>query len=79
MATEKQLVGKPYVEHLPDEYSEQEKADGASWPLGPGMYEMGFEINGAKFPLARYKGGEVQKRIKNAKAESGTSDTESTS
>jgi hypothetical protein len=69
MADEQTLSATPYAVHIPDEYSAQEKAEGATWELGAGHYEFGFEINGARFPLARLKGGGVQKRLAAAKAQ----------
>jgi hypothetical protein len=69
MATEETLTATPYAVHIPDEYLPQEKAEGASWELGAGHYEFGFEVNGARFPLARLKGGGVQKRLAAAKAQ----------
>jgi hypothetical protein len=68
MADQETLTATPYAVHIPDEYLPQEKAEGASWELGAGHYEFGFEINGARFPLARLKGGGVQKRLAAAKA-----------
>lgn len=65
---EEKLSATPYAERIPDEYTETEKAEGASWPLGGGFYELGFEVNGAKFPLARLHGGTVQRRFEQAKA-----------
>jgi hypothetical protein len=58
----------PYAVHLPDEYTETEKRDGASWELGAGQYELGFEVDGAKIPLARVKAGGVLKKLAAAKA-----------
>lgn len=67
MADEKTLTATPYVVHIPDSYSEQEKREGASWELGAGQHEFGFEVNGARFPLARLKSGGVLKKLAAAK------------
>jgi hypothetical protein len=67
MADEKALTVKPYAVYVPDGYSETEVRDGASWQLGAGHYEFGFEADGARFPLARLKGGGVQKKLAAAK------------
>jgi hypothetical protein len=37
MADEKTLTATPYVIHIPDAYSAQEKAEGATWELGAGQ------------------------------------------
>lgn len=77
MADEKKFTAKPYFVHLPDEYTEAEAAQGASWPLGAGFYEVGFEVNGARFPLARLHGGAVEKQFRlaeEAKAPNGPPD-----
>jgi hypothetical protein len=79
MADNEPLTATPYAVHIPDTYSEQEKREGASWELGAGHYEFGFEVNGARFPLARLKGGGVQKRLASAKAareQQGTASTD---
>jgi hypothetical protein len=68
MATEQKLTPTPYFVHLPDEYTDTEKDQGASWPLGAGFYEVGFEVNGARFPLARLHGGAVAKQFALAEA-----------
>jgi hypothetical protein len=67
MATEETLSATPYVKYLPDTYSTVEAADGASWELGAGHYEFGFEVNGARIPLMTMKGGGVQKKLAAAK------------
>jgi hypothetical protein len=67
MADKETFTPTPYFDHIPDEYTDAEKAEGASWELGAGHYELGFEVNGARFPLARVKGGGVQKKLKAAK------------
>jgi hypothetical protein len=79
MADNETLTATPYAVHIPDTYSEQEKREGASWELGAGHYEFGFEVNGARFPLARLKGGGVQKRLAAAKAQRDTEGAASTS
>jgi hypothetical protein len=62
------LTATPYIEHVPDTYTDAEIAQGANWELGAGHYVLGFEVNGAKIPLAKVKGGGVQKKLAAAKA-----------
>jgi hypothetical protein len=63
------------MRYEPDTYTEQEVRDGASWPLGAGHYVIGANVNGAFFPIARLKGGGVQKKLAAAKAASQSSST----
>ena len=56
------------VRYEPDTYTDAEVRDGASWPLGAGHYVIGANVDGAFFPLARLKGGGVQKKLAAAKA-----------
>ena len=77
MPSEETLTAKPYAVHVPDEYTDTEKEQGASWPLGAGFLEVGFEVNGARFPLARIKGGAAQKQFDLAAAAKGTGSTPS--
>jgi len=74
MADEKAYTVKPYAEHIPDEYTETEKAEGASWELGAGFVDVGFEVNGAKVPLKRFKAPAIEKlvRLANEKTEKDT-------
>ena len=51
----------PYMKHVPDSYTELEAAQGASWELGAGHYELGFEVDGARIPILKLKGGGVAK------------------
>lgn len=76
MTDEKTFKATPYFVHLPDEYTETEKREGASWPLGAGFYEVGFEVNGARFPLARLHGGAVEKQFSLAEAAKGKGSAE---
>ena len=55
------------VRYLPDTYTDTEVREGASWELGAGHYEIGANVDGAWFPLARLKGGGVQKKLAAAK------------
>jgi hypothetical protein len=75
MADNTELKVAPYAVYLPDQYSETEVREGASWPLGAGHYEFGFESDGARFPLARIKAGGVQKKLAAAKASKSKTDT----
>jgi hypothetical protein len=68
MPASKTLTATPFVEFRPDSYTETEKAEGASWPLGGGFYDFGFEVNGAKFVLASLHGGAVEKQFAAAEA-----------
>jgi len=64
---EQEFTPTPYMRHIPDVYTDAEIAQGASWDLGAGHYELGFEVNGARIPIATVKGGRVQKRLEAAK------------
>lgn len=61
------LSGNVEVRYEPDSYTDAEIMDGASWPLGAGHYTIGVNVDGAFFPLARLKGGGVQKKLAAAK------------
>jgi hypothetical protein len=74
MADEETLTATPYAVHIADEYTPDELADGASWELGAGHYEFGFEVNGARIALGRLKGGGVQKKLAAAKAAADSAD-----
>lgn len=63
------------MRYEPDTYTEQEVKDGASWPLGAGHYVIGANVNGAFFPVARLKGGGVQKKLAAAKAAADAANT----
>jgi len=67
MADQETLSPTLYAVHIPDEYTETEKREGADWELGAGHYEFGFEVNGARFPVMRLKGGGVAKKLAAAK------------
>lgn len=71
MADHTTLRAKLEVRYVPDAYTEAEVRDGASWPLGAGHYEVGANVDGAFFVLARLKGGGVQKKLAAAKAAAG--------
>ncbi len=68
MAEAQTLSGNIEVRYEPDAYTEAEVRDGASWPMGAGHYTIGVNVDGAFFPLARLKGGGVQKKLAAAKA-----------
>ena len=67
MADAQTLTGTVELRYEPDAYTEAEVRDGASWPLGAGFYTIGVNVDGAFFPLARLKGGGVQKKLAAAK------------
>lgn len=67
MAEAQTLSGNVEVRYEPDNYTDAEVRDGASWPLGAGHYTIGVNVDGAFFPLARLKGGGVQKKLAAAK------------
>lgn len=67
MAEAQTLTGTVEVRYEPDNYTDAEVLDGASWPLGAGHYTIGVNVDGAFFPLARLKGGGVQKKLAAAK------------
>lgn len=73
--TDKKFTITPYVEHIPDVYTAVEEAEGASWELGAGTYEVGFEVNGAKVPLRHFKGGQLDKLFAQAEAAKEKPDT----
>jgi hypothetical protein len=64
------------MRYEPDTYTEQEVRDGASWPLGAGHYVIGANVDGAFFPVARLKGGGVQKKLAAAKAAASAKNTQ---
>lgn len=68
MPDHKTLPASLEVRYVPDSYTETEVREGASWPLGAGHYEIGANVDGAFFALARLKGGGVQKKLAAAKA-----------
>lgn len=70
MADEPKYTVKPYAEHIPDEYTATEKAEGASWELGAGFVDVGFEINGAKVVLKRFKAPAIEKLVRLANEKS---------
>jgi hypothetical protein len=63
MAEKQTYKIEPYVEHTPDAYTEQEAAEGASWPLGGGFTDVGFIVNGAKISLKQFKSPAFDKLI----------------
>ena len=67
MSASQTLSGTVEVRYEPDTYTDAEIRDGASWPLGAGHYTIGVNVDGAFFPLARLKGGGVQKKLAAAK------------
>jgi hypothetical protein len=63
MADKPEFTIEPYAERTPDSYTEQEIADGASWPLGAGFVDVGFIVNGAKVSLKQFKAPALDKLI----------------
>ncbi|TMC48766.1 MAG: hypothetical protein E6J20_18530 [Chloroflexi bacterium] len=83
MSENKTLTGSLEVRYVPDTYTETERQEGASWPLGSGFYDVGVVVEGAFLPLHRIKAGAVDKLLALAKeqqsqqpSESGTPATE---
>jgi hypothetical protein len=54
--------------YTPDTYTETERQEGASWPLGSGFYEVVLIAGDARIPIQRIKAGAVDKLIALGKA-----------
>jgi hypothetical protein len=53
---------------VPDTYTETERQEGASWPLGSGWYELDAVLDGgARVTLNRFKAGAIDKQLALAK------------
>lgn len=63
--------------YVPDTYTDTERQDGASWPLGSGFYDLVVIAGDARIPLHRFKAGAIDKIIAQAKEkrEQATADT----
>lgn len=53
--------------YVPDTYTETERQEGASWPLGSGHYDLMVVAGDARIRLTRFKAGQIDKEIALAK------------
>ena len=63
MADDKTLNASLELVYVPDTYTETEREEGASWPLGSGFYDLVVVAGDARIPLHRFKAGAVDKLI----------------
>lgn len=54
--------------YVPDTYTETERQEGASWPLGSGHYDLNVVVGDARILLNRFKAGAIDKQVALAKA-----------
>ena len=68
MSDKNTLPGSIELVYTPDTYTETERQEGASWPLGSGYYDVVLVVDSARIPLRRFKAGEVDKLLAQGKA-----------
>ena len=61
MAENKPITASLELVYVPDVYTETERQEGASWPLGSGFYDVVLVADDARIPLHRLKAGAVDK------------------
>ena len=67
MADEKTYDANLLLVYRPDTYTEEERINGASWPLGSGWYDLFAVADGARIHLNTFKAGAVDKLFAQAK------------
>ena len=61
MAENKPITATLELVYVPDVYTETERQEGASWPLGSGFYDLVAIADDARITLHRFKAGAVDK------------------
>ena len=67
MPDEKTYTPSLELVYRPDTYTETERQEGASWPLGSGHYDLYANVDGARIHLNTFKAGQVDKLLAQAK------------
>ena len=67
MADENTLDATLKLIYVPDTYTETERQEGASWPLGSGHYNLVVVADGAQIHLHTFQAGAVDKLLAQAK------------
>lgn len=67
MADEKTIDATLKLVYVPDTYTDTERQEGASWPLGSGHYNLVVVADGAQIHLHTFKAGAVDKQLALAK------------
>lgn len=61
MAENKPIAATLELVYVPDVYTETERQEGASWPLGSGFYDLVVLAGDARITLHRFKAGAIDK------------------
>jgi hypothetical protein len=63
MADNKPIPATLELVYVPDTYTETERQEGASWPLGSGFYHLVVVAGDARVVLREFKAGQIDKLL----------------